>query len=349
MGPFQVKGLGNQRARIKVYGLVIVCQNTRAVKLLPVPGYDTASFLVAYRRFTNDFGTPELIISDRGSQLVKAGKILNVERQDLDDINWTRIRDLTARSGTEWKFVEAGCQWRNGLVERQVASLKKTLRNSLEPAQHLNFAELDSLFSSAAYLVNQRPLSVETFGQDDLRCITPNDLLLGRNKVPVKCGDVYGENDNIPLRLQFLEDLEKLWWQQWIRDVFPSLLPYRRWKTEFRNLKVGDIVLVQYASRIQRSDYRLARVAEVHPDPHGTVRTVTVAMRPRDAREKVTAEPPHLQPKPETLLRLGVQRVVVILPIEEQNPSRRALNPEVEPFLPKATEVKPPGPQDIVD
>ena len=108
MGPFQVKGLGNQRARIKVYGLVIVCQNTRAVKLLPVPGYDTASFLVAYRRFTNDFGTPELIISDRGSQLVKAGKILNVERQDLDDINWTRIRDLTARSGTEWKFVEAG-------------------------------------------------------------------------------------------------------------------------------------------------------------------------------------------------------------------------------------------------
>ena len=82
MGPFQVKGLGNQRARIKVYGLVIVCQNTRAVKLLPVPGYDTGSFLVAYRRFTNDFGTRELIVSDRGSQLVKAGKILNVEKQD---------------------------------------------------------------------------------------------------------------------------------------------------------------------------------------------------------------------------------------------------------------------------
>ena len=87
MGPFQVKGLGNQRARIKVYGLVIVCQNVRAVKLLPVPGYDTGSFLVSYKRFTNDFGTPELIVSDRGSQLVKAGKILNVEKQDLDDIN----------------------------------------------------------------------------------------------------------------------------------------------------------------------------------------------------------------------------------------------------------------------
>ena len=73
----------------------------QAVKLLPGPGYHTASFLVAYRRFTNDFGTPELIVSDPGSQLVKAGKILNIENQDLDDINWTPILDLTAKSGTE--------------------------------------------------------------------------------------------------------------------------------------------------------------------------------------------------------------------------------------------------------
>jgi hypothetical protein len=49
LGPFKVRGLGNQRARIKVYGLVIVCQNVRAVKLLAVPGYDTHSFLLAYR------------------------------------------------------------------------------------------------------------------------------------------------------------------------------------------------------------------------------------------------------------------------------------------------------------
>ena len=140
-------------------------------------------------------------------------------------------------------------------MERQVASLKKTLKNTLEVAQHLNFAELDTMFSSAANIVNQRPLSVQNFGQDDLRSISPNDLLLARNKVPVKCGDIYGENDNIPLRLQFLEDLETLWWQQWLRDVFPSLLPYRRWKTQFRNLQVGDVVLVQYASKVQKADY----------------------------------------------------------------------------------------------
>merc|ERR1712082_188868 len=43
LGPYKVRGLGNQRARVKVYGLVIVCQNIRAVKLLVVPGYDAYS------------------------------------------------------------------------------------------------------------------------------------------------------------------------------------------------------------------------------------------------------------------------------------------------------------------
>ena len=41
-------------------------------------------------------------------------------------------------------------------------------------------------------------------------------------------------------------------------------------------------------------------------------------MRPRDAREKVSAEPPHLAPKQPVELPLGVQRICVVLPVEEQ-------------------------------
>ncbi len=41
-------------------------------------------------------------------------------------------------------------------------------------------------------------------------------------------------------------------------------------------------------------------------------------MRPRDKREKVTANPPHLKPKPPIKLSLGIQRLAVILPVEEQ-------------------------------
>ena len=318
MGPFSAKGLANQRARIKVYGLIIVCQNTRAVKVVAVPGYDTGSFLIAFNKFTSNHGMPEFVTSDKGSQLVKAGKILNVEKGDWDELDWKRILEATAKSGVRWCFVEAGCQWRNGLVERQVASLKHTLKNVLDLSVNLNFAELDMVFSQAANIVNQRPLAVQTFKEGDERFITPNDLLLGRNRVPFQPGHLHGDNDNDPLRLQLLSDILELWWDQWLKQVFPALLPYQKWRTEHRNISVGDVVLVLYASKVQKADFCLARVSEVHPDPHGTVRTITVVMRPRDSREKVSRDPPYLQPKPPTHLRVGVQRVVVILPVEEQ-------------------------------
>ena len=75
---------------------------------------------------------------------------------------------------------------------------------------------------------------------------------------------------------------------------------------------------MHYASKVGKGDFRLARVDTVHPDKHGVVRTVTVKMRPRDGREKVSAAPPHLRPKAPTLLSLGVQRICMILPVEEQ-------------------------------
>ena len=100
------------------------------------------------------------------------------------------------------------------------------------------------------------------------------------------------------------------------------------------------MVLVQYATKIHKANYHLARVAKVHLDPHGIVGTITVAMRPRDSREKISQEPPHLKANPATLLWLGGQRVIVILPVEEQNPNGKALNLESEPFLPNAPEVE---------
>ena len=52
----------------------------------------------------------------------------------------------------------------------------------------------------------------------------------------------------------------------------------------------------------------------MHPDVHGNVRTVTVGLRKRDSRE---AAMPYV-PKPLEEIVLGVQRLAVICPLEEQ-------------------------------
>jgi hypothetical protein len=91
-------------------------------------------------------------------------------------------------------------------------------------------------------------------------------------------------------------------------------VPYKRWKTEHRSLCVGDIVLVLYEKKVGKGTYRLGRVTSVHPDSHGVVRTVTVGMRKTDKREKLL---PYVA-KPLVEVKLGIQRVAVICPVEEQ-------------------------------
>ena len=120
------------------------------------------------------------MVSDSGTQLTKAAKYF--DQFDLSKLDWTRIREGAARNGTEWKIVEPGCQWQNGLDEAAVKLVKSTLFLTLSSQKTLNYAELDTLFSSVSNIVNQRPVSVKIFTEEDFVAITPNDLLFGRGK-----------------------------------------------------------------------------------------------------------------------------------------------------------------------
>ena len=150
-GPFMARAMGNSRAQIKVWGLVVVCQNTRAVNMYATGGYATDDFLTAYTRFTANHGNPLLVVSDSGSQLTKAAKLM--DQFDLTKLDWVKIRQGAARNGTEWKVVQPGCQWRNGLAEAAVKLVKSTLHHTLANQKALNFAELDTLFSSVCNLI----------------------------------------------------------------------------------------------------------------------------------------------------------------------------------------------------
>ena len=225
--------MGNSRARVKIWGLVLVCQNTRAVKMLATAGYSTDDFITAYRRFTANFGNPALIITDAGTQLKKAGQVL--EAGDPASLDWSRIAEGASKNGTTWRCIEAGCQWRNGLAESAVKMIKSTLSLTLASQTTLNYAEMDTLFSCVAIIVNNRPIGVRSFIEEDLVALTPNDLLLQRARSEVSDLD-FDTSDNLTKRQEVLREVEETWWQQWFTQVLPHLVPYRRWKVEFRPL-----------------------------------------------------------------------------------------------------------------
>ena len=70
-------------------------------------GYSTDDFLTAYQRFTANHGNPSLVISDAGSQMKKAGAL--IEQGDPARLDWTKIKEGAAKSGTDWRIVEPGC------------------------------------------------------------------------------------------------------------------------------------------------------------------------------------------------------------------------------------------------
>ena len=79
-GPHVVHAMTNKRATLKVWNVVFVCLNTKAVKMYLAPGYSTQDFLIAYDNHISDHGKPNTVHSDKGSQLVAAGK----ENADYD-------------------------------------------------------------------------------------------------------------------------------------------------------------------------------------------------------------------------------------------------------------------------
>ena len=190
--------------------------------------------------------------------------------------------------------------------------IKTTLDTTLASQTTLTFAEMDTLFCSVADTVNQRPIAVKSFTDDDIHAITPNDLLLGRSRNTVP-GATFSSGESVTRRQETMQEIEQLWWSQWLTQALPHLVPFRKWKVEHRNLQPGDVVMVLYDRKLGKGQYKLGRVLRTHPDPHGRVRTVTVGVRARGKDNDL----PYI-PKPLDEHKLGVQRVAVICPIEEQ-------------------------------
>ena len=84
----------------------------------------------------------EKVVSDQGSQLTSKENSVATGK-----LEWTMVKAMGARGGTEWKFVPVGAQFRNGLAESQVKVIKHMFEHillvSLLGRKHtLNYAEL---------------------------------------------------------------------------------------------------------------------------------------------------------------------------------------------------------------
>ena len=186
------------------------------------------SFLVAHASHSAIYGHPSLVTTDRGTQLQAAAEVAP---------NWDLLQHQTAHTGTAWRFVPPGTPWRNGLAERLIQMVKRTLLRELQGGKLLDTLQLQSLLFRVAEVLNGRPLSARSFSAEDFAAITPRDLLLGASPSD-GLADTAGlgleevRDEELPQRISEVESRVTAWWKKFAEDVFPLLVPRTAWKKE---------------------------------------------------------------------------------------------------------------------
>ena len=103
-------------------------------------------------------------------------------------------------------------------------------------------------------------------------------------------------------------------WHLWLAQVWLGLDPYRKWRISHRNVRTGDIVLIKHERKYSKSGFRLAKILSVSYDEKGLVRTAVAGARPRNNTDRTK---PYIS-KPLEQFTVSIQRLAVILPVEEQ-------------------------------
>ncbi|XP_014667636.1 PREDICTED: uncharacterized protein LOC106809165 [Priapulus caudatus] len=275
----------------KHYGVIFTCLNTRAVHLEVAVDCSTMEFLQVLRRFFAIRGHPKEIQSDNGTQFVGAQRQL---REMLTGWSKDELQDFCAERQVKWKFITPLAPHQNGCAEALVKSCKHALKKAIGE-QRLTPFELHTCLQEVANLVNERPIGGLLNDPDDGKYICPNDILLGRASSRVPQGP-FRPTKNPKDRLEFVQRIVDAFWKSWIRDVFPLLVPRRKWNVDRRNVRVDDVVLMADPNMI-RGQWKLGRITEVYPGKDNRVRNVQVK-----TANKLFSRP--------------VNKIVVICPVE---------------------------------
>ena len=185
----------------------------------------------------------------------------------------------------------------NGCAEALVKSCKLALKKAV--GEHvLTPFELYTCLLEEANLVNQRPIGRPPNDLNDGSYLCLSYMLLGRASSHLPQGP-FEETRNPRRRVEFVQKIVESFWRRWTKDIFPLLVPRRKWNVERRNVRVDDVVIVADGNAV-RGKWTIGPVVKVYPGNDGKVRNITVK----------TALGEYSRP---------VTKIAVIQPAEEQN------------------------------
>ncbi|PFX13582.1 hypothetical protein AWC38_SpisGene22323 [Stylophora pistillata] len=215
-GPFPIR---RGRTEVKRYGVLYTFLVVRAVHIEVAHNPDTASFLNSFRRFVMRRGSPEMIMSDNGGNLVSGERELN---RSIKEWNQENIANFLLQRNFQWVFNPPCGSHHDGPWERCIRTVRKVL-NALVRQQVPDDEGLSTFMYEAESIVNSRPLTKVSEDVRDLEPLTPNHLLLLRFRLSLPPGifvkkDIYSKR-----RWRQGQYLSDVFWLRWVKEYLTTL------------------------------------------------------------------------------------------------------------------------------
>ena len=271
--PFEETGLDlfgplpckmNGRATHKVWVTAFTCLKTRSVHAEIVFKLDADSLVNAICRFVARRPGARSFISDNGTNLVAADRIL---KEQLQEWNVSSSRDLQ-RKGLTWTFIPPRAPHRGGVWERVVGLFKRHIaaQSILDP---LHIDTLSTLIVEIESIINRRPLTAISTDPRDCEPLTPAHFLYpsvvahsSATIVPTASLDVSEGHRASWRRVQARVNS---FWNVWKKEYISTLHERKKWTTTKRDLQVDDLVIL-VDENTYRGEWKLARVTDPKTD-----------------------------------------------------------------------------------
>ena len=253
-GPFDVKM--NGRSTHKVWVVIFTCCVTRSIHVEIVYKMDANALINAITRFTSRRPGVTSFISDRGTNLIGADRIL---RQEMELWRNSSVNAL-AEKGLEWSFIPAGTPSYGGVWERCVGLLKRHLVSATK-GDVLHVDTFNTIIIEIEGILNRRPLTPMSTDPSDTEAITPAHILYPSTFAHSSTTIVPPNGDASAFRNSWKQAQSRInaFWKIWSTEYLALLHARSKWRQTKRDLKEGDLVILVDES-VKRNDWRMARV-----------------------------------------------------------------------------------------
>ncbi|EZA51010.1 hypothetical protein X777_10515, partial [Ooceraea biroi] len=118
--------------------------------------------------------------------------------------------------------------------------LKRAMGNTL-----FTFEELTTLLVQIEACLNSRPLSPLSSDPSDLQPLTPGHFIVGGPLTGLPETDLSELKINRLNRWEMIQRAVQDFWKRWADEYVANLQSRVKWKTEQKNLKINDLVLLR--------------------------------------------------------------------------------------------------------